>query len=223
MCGFVYIWRDRKHKKYYIGSHWGNIDDGYICSSSWMKQAYRQRPQDFKRRILKSEISDRITLYEEEQRWFNFIKDEEIGKRYYNLTLKVKLHWTLDPNKLKTVGQKISKTLKEKYESGEISKNNSSFFKVGQTAPMKGRKLSEERKKEISNIKNGSTPGPYKNKTEYCEAWNKKMNPNLKSRIGKGGKYKPVNIKGISFNSCSEAAKHFGVSMNTITRWKNAS
>ena len=26
--GFVYIWYDRKYKKYYIGSHWGYENDG---------------------------------------------------------------------------------------------------------------------------------------------------------------------------------------------------
>ena len=50
--GFVYIWRDRKHKRYYVGSHWGTETDQYICSSSWMKNAYKRRPQDFKRRVV---------------------------------------------------------------------------------------------------------------------------------------------------------------------------
>lgn len=26
--GFVYIWRDRKYNRYYIGCHWGREDDG---------------------------------------------------------------------------------------------------------------------------------------------------------------------------------------------------
>ena len=50
--GFVYIWYDRKHKRYYIGSHWGTEDDGYICSSKWMMQAYKLRPKDFTRKII---------------------------------------------------------------------------------------------------------------------------------------------------------------------------
>ena len=25
--GFVYIWFDRKHRRFYIGSHWGTEDD----------------------------------------------------------------------------------------------------------------------------------------------------------------------------------------------------
>lgn len=39
MQGFVYIWYDRKRKLYYIGSHKGNINDGYICSSNRMRNA----------------------------------------------------------------------------------------------------------------------------------------------------------------------------------------
>lgn len=31
--GFVYIWRDRKNKMFYIGSHMGKLDDGYIGSN----------------------------------------------------------------------------------------------------------------------------------------------------------------------------------------------
>ena len=54
--GFVYIWFDKKHRRYYVGCHWGNEYDGYVCSSSWMNQAYRIRPQDFKRRIIKTNI-----------------------------------------------------------------------------------------------------------------------------------------------------------------------
>ena len=40
--GFVYIWYDKKRKMYYIGSHWGTDDDGYICSSNRMRDAYRR-------------------------------------------------------------------------------------------------------------------------------------------------------------------------------------
>lgn len=86
MIGFVYIWYDSKHKRFYIGSHKGSLDDGYISSSSWMKSSYKRRPHDFKRRILKrSYFQDRKDLLDEEQKWLNLIKDEELGKRYYNL------------------------------------------------------------------------------------------------------------------------------------------
>ena len=51
--GFVYIWYDRKHRRYYIGSHWGTENDNYICSSHWMIKSYKRRPEDFRRKIIK--------------------------------------------------------------------------------------------------------------------------------------------------------------------------
>lgn len=114
--GFVYIWFDRKHKKYYIGSHWGNENDGYICSSSWMKQAYNRRKHDFKRKIIKI-INDRTILLQEEQYYLGMIKDYELKNRYYNLTNKIRGHWATEIDKSLTVGQKISKSLTGKKQS----------------------------------------------------------------------------------------------------------
>lgn len=106
--GFVYIWRDKKHNRYYVGCHWGTVDDGYICSSSWMKQAYHHRPFDFRRRIITTNLT-REGMYLEEQRIFDMIRPEEIKVRYYNLNLTSNKLWHADPDKLLTVGQKISK------------------------------------------------------------------------------------------------------------------
>ena len=80
--GFVYIWRDRKHNRYYIGAHWGTETDGYICSSDWMKQAYKLRSKDFKRKIIKRGFLDRTQLFKEELRYLNMIKPNEIKNRY---------------------------------------------------------------------------------------------------------------------------------------------
>lgn len=105
--GFVYLWFDRKHKRYYVGCHWGTIDDGYICSSRWMAKTQKRRPEDFKRRILKRNLS-RTDMYLEEQRYFDMIKPEERKNRYYNLTLFSKKPWHAYPEHVKTIGQKIS-------------------------------------------------------------------------------------------------------------------
>ncbi len=83
--GFIYIWRDRKHKMYYLGCHWGSINDGYICSSNRMREAYRRRPHDFKRRILKTNI-DKSNIRNEEHKWLSLIHHYELGKKYYNLS-----------------------------------------------------------------------------------------------------------------------------------------
>lgn len=113
--GFVYIWFDRKHKRYYVGSHWGTKDDGYVCSSPWMKQAYLHRPKDFRRRILTDNIQTRDALRAKEQDWLKLIKLEEIKPinetpRYYNLKIRVGDSWYYNDGTLKTVGQKISES-----------------------------------------------------------------------------------------------------------------
>lgn len=106
--GFVYLWRDRKHKRYYVGCHWGFEDDGYICSSTWMRNSLKRRPEDFKRRILKRNIECRTQLFEEELRYLQMIKATEIKTRYYNLHITNNGHWLSDPNRVKTIGEKIS-------------------------------------------------------------------------------------------------------------------
>lgn len=111
--GFVYIWRDRKNNRYYLGSHWGTTQDRYICSSNWMRMAYKRRPQDFKRRIIKIVPTNRQDLLAEEQRWLNLIKDEELSKRYYNHNKLVLYNaWWMDPKRGKTIGERISQKTK---------------------------------------------------------------------------------------------------------------
>lgn len=134
--GFVYIWFDRKHKRYYVGCHWGNINDGYICSSSWMKKAYKIRPYDFKRKILKMGL-ERPQMYIEEQRYFDMIKPYELKKRYYNLTLSCKKPWHQYPESVKTVGQKISHSKKGKT--------------TVPCSPEKAKKISDSKKKKIAD------------------------------------------------------------------------
>lgn len=81
--GFVYIWRDRKHKRFYIGAHWGTEDDGYICSSTWMRNSYRRRPQDFKRRIL-FRCESKNNVWDKEYEWLKLISQPDLGRKYYN-------------------------------------------------------------------------------------------------------------------------------------------
>jgi hypothetical protein len=118
--GFVYIWYDKKNKRYYIGSHWGTEDDGYICSSNWMYKTYKRRSHDFKRRIIARVYTNRTDLLTEEQRWLSFIKDEELATknttlakrrnvRYYNFSKSTKNPWHSTEDGVKTIGEKISK------------------------------------------------------------------------------------------------------------------
>jgi hypothetical protein len=96
--GFVYIWMDLKYQRFYIGSHWGTLNDGYVCSSRSMKFNYLKRPHTFKRRILET-TKDRNSLLEREYKWLSKIPRVELGKKYYNLYSNYsKFHKQFVPN-----------------------------------------------------------------------------------------------------------------------------
>jgi hypothetical protein len=117
--GFVYIWFDRKHKRYYIGSHWGHENDGYICSSRWMRKAYKRRPEDFKRKTISKVFTNRKELLLEEHRWLSMIKDNELKNRYYNMTKHLNGHWSAEDN-VKSISEKISIKTKQAMNTPEI-------------------------------------------------------------------------------------------------------
>lgn len=194
--GFIYIWRDRKHKRYYVGCHWGNEDDGYVCSSVWMKNSYNRRKNDFKRRIVKKIYTNKKDMFLEEQRYLDMIKDDEIKVRYYNLN-KTWSHWLSDENKNLSVREKISKNVKKALEPEEIrlkmslaKKGKEGFFKgkkhtedtkklfseqrKGKIGPNKGKKFSEDHRRNLSESLKGNKPWNYGLKGKgICKAWNK--------------------------------------------------
>lgn len=122
MSGFVYLWFDRKHKRYYLGKHWGTLDDGYVCSSRWMKAAQIRRPQDFKRRILEWVHTEKKELTAAEKRWGLMIKKEEFGKRYYNLHPPGGNLWHDDPLQGLKIREKISIKTKEAMANPAVRK-----------------------------------------------------------------------------------------------------
>jgi len=172
--GFVYIWYDVKRKMYYIGSHWGTVDDGYVCSSRRMNAAYKRRSHDFKRKILSKVNTDRIELLKEEQKWLDIVKKKD---RYYNLNFKVSEgYWWLNEDSKLTVQQKITKSLTGRKLSPEsIAKRSATVTgskrseetKKKQSEARKGTIVSDETKKKLSAYMKGKT------------AWNKGVtNPN---------------------------------------------
>ena len=145
MIGFVYIWRDRKHKRYYVGSHMGTIDDGYICSSPWMKQAYKRRPEDFKRRII-HRADSRTELYEVENKFLQMMQVGELGKKYYNLRNVVLRHYAADENRAKEIGARISEGHK-KGKSNRGKKRSPEYIEAMKER-LRGQKQSEETRRK---------------------------------------------------------------------------
>ena len=164
--GFIYIWYDRKHKRYYIGCHWGTENDGYICSSTWMKQGYKHRPQDFKRRILTRIYTNKKDLLAEEFIWLSKIKKEKLGKKYYNLQNNHFNHWSTDENRNLSIKEKISlKTkeamtrpeVREKYEQGLKKRPPQTKEQIAKRALSNtGKKRTQETKSKIGIAQKGN-------------------------------------------------------------------
>ena len=194
--GFVYIWRDRKNNRYYIGSHWGPENDGYICSSDWMRKAYQRRPQDFKRRIIKRIYTNKQDLYNEEHRYLQMIKPEELKVRYYNWNRKTFDHWSLDEQKdiYLSVTEKLSRAQKGKSKgpcSPEKAKNISEAklrnFKENpyvRTVPNEGGWKHSEEWKEAASLRTKEQweNGTRKAKEFQTEDSNQKRSASLKGR-----------------------------------------
>lgn len=118
--GFIYIWRDKKHNRYYIGSHWGFENDGYICSSKWMRNAFKLRPHDFKRRILAKVYTNRKDLLNLEFFWLSKINDSKIAdKKYYNRSKHKNGHWSAEDYE-KDIKKRISTKTKEAMQRPDV-------------------------------------------------------------------------------------------------------
>ena len=187
--GFIYLWYDRKNRRYYLGSHLGTEDDGYVCSSKWMRQSYKRRPSDFKRRILQRNLPKQI-LKEEEYKWLKLIKKEELGQRYYNLTIALNGNgWEKGKTRSEETKKKISNTLKESWINGNIKPNKGNFNK-DRTPWNKGKVgiYSDETKKKISESVSKSLKGkPSRSKGyKHTDEWKKSNSERLKQQWANG-------------------------------------
>ena len=141
--GFIYVWRDKKHNRLYVGCHWGLEVDGYLCSSNWMRDSYKRRPGDFKRRVVQRIYTTRQELLTEEHKWLSLIKDEELGKKYYNLSKRHFGHWTAT-DKAEEIRKKISNNVPKK------RKPLSAEHKAKLSKAHTGKVLSDKHKKKLS-------------------------------------------------------------------------
>jgi len=107
-----------------------------------MRDAYKRRPEDFKRRILETVSTTRDDLYEREFRWLAFIPNNQLGKRYYNL--KKDRHTGVFDGKTKS--ERISNSLKGKKHEPEHTAQRAISIKKTMSTPEKKLELSIQAK-----------------------------------------------------------------------------
>ena len=118
--GFVYKWYDTSNNMYYIGSHKGDVNDGYIGSGTYFLKAYNKRKESFFREILY--VGEHYRFYEETiLKYLNAEKD----KSYYNLKNDSIGGWShLQTDEIKKKrGKSISKALKGRNINSKWKKN----------------------------------------------------------------------------------------------------
>lgn len=162
--GFIYVWRDSKRNMYYVGCHWGREDDGYVCSSTRMRNAYNRRRGDFKRRVVQRVYISRNDLLEQEHKWLLQIADEQLGCKFYNVSKKHFGHWSCRDD-----AEVLSKKMGRYERTPEIRQKLAEIQK-GKPSPTKGKKLSDETRLKMSLARKGKKfgpRGPYKKKTQH--------------------------------------------------------
>jgi hypothetical protein len=143
--GFTYCWSDHKHAKVYVGIHLGALDDGYVCSSKSMLKEYKERPQDFTRKILFKGPYEECAKFETALIAGLFKQDKNT---FYNRSNGRKILFD------DVIRSKISKKAKgRKLSASHLEKML--LARAGKPGPRKGVALSEEVKTKISNSKKG--------------------------------------------------------------------
>lgn len=216
--GFVYKWTNTRSGKWYIGSHKGFVDDGYVGSGIIFKKAYKKHKPYFVREILYvgvyfREVEDSILKQldaEADRNSYNMSNYAIGGTKHFHTSKKSKQRMLIGgySNKGKIVtqevrdkiskaltGRKISDSLRQKYSEARVGEGNSFF----------GKSHTDETKRKISEKKKGS-----KIPRDCVELRAKKIMKCI---------YFPE--LDIYFESAAIAGKHFDLHASTISNMLN--
>lgn len=159
---FVYRWTDHKNKMYYVGKHKGNINDGYVASSTYFLDEYYKRPNDFSRKIIR--FGSDADMFEFETKLLNRVnaafnerfynKYNNIGNLYNDGSEEIKnsqkktwlKNYGVDnPSKDKNVRLKMSETAKT--EEVKNKKRDTLMRKYGVTHPTQSNEFIQKKKR----------------------------------------------------------------------------
>lgn len=168
--GFIYQWTNVNNNMRYIGSHFGNVNDGYISSSNYFNEEYFKDPSTFVREILLSGLSREEALEKEQAMLIEL--DAARSLEFYNLHNYSGKGWThhSDPSLAKIYYSRISKGRK------------------GQPAKNKGVPMTPEQKKKLADqwlvVDPTGEEFVIHNMREFC--LNNDLNPSAMSRVARG-------------------------------------
>jgi group I intron endonuclease len=148
MSGFVYRWYDSSNGMYYVGSHKGTVDDGYIGSGKRFSYAYSKRPECFTREIFYVGED-----YRELEEFILDTIDAKSNPAYYNL-----VNGSFNCKFSKEQREKISNSLRGKKASKE-AREKMSASRTGEKNHFYGRTHSEETRRKISEANKGNYIG----------------------------------------------------------------
>ena len=159
---FIYLWVDNLKNRFYIGSHYGKIDDGYLFGGIDIKYEYKLRPNDFERMILSYHIVNNpseIRLIEKE---YLIRYDVENNNNFYNRTNESYggTHKNSIEKRLKDIdenGLNAFQRASKKMVETRKNKNSYNSSKVKEYQTKKSNKSQfDEIKSKISNTLKGS-------------------------------------------------------------------
>lgn len=236
--GFVYRWTDRgsdrsvgrpgnktkkrkRNARYYVGSHWGCFDDGYVCSSPSMKAAYKRRPEDFSRRIIAVVTTGKRDLLQREQLALDKIPRSHFGTKAYNVSTKVHKLWWARGSKLR---DSVKERLREAWQNPKRREEASRVASARRASPELKAKMSksarrrwrdpEERRKQ-SEAKKGCKPWNTGTKGVVV-AWNKGTKQPALTR-----EHRAKIAASLTDRPRSDEARR-AVSAGAVERWKSA-
>tara|TARA_A100001011_G_scaffold211203_1_gene219484 strand:- start:316 stop:858 length:543 start_codon:yes stop_codon:yes gene_type:complete len=158
--GFVYLWRDSKNKKWYVGSHKGEPDDGYTHSSTLMESfTMDEKPSYMKRRILAYGFHEDMLELE-----YKLLRKVRNRDDYYNVN-----GFPLTPEASAKGGRNNrgkSKSLEHRRKISKANAGQASHWLSGN---------SELKRSNLSNSMKGNTNSKNHNTKEYSKTQSEAM------------------------------------------------
>jgi hypothetical protein len=118
--GFIYKWTNKNNNMFYIGSHKGNINDGYVGSGTLFKEEYKLNKIDFERKILEYVNNEENILVREQ--FYLDLYDVKNNKLSYNLNPKTSGGWKFCHESSYLINKR-NDSIKDTFKNGRIIYN----------------------------------------------------------------------------------------------------